>query len=228
MKYKIHKTLNLLFTLLLFAKLSLIKTAGNNNNNAAKSNKCTLTGNESQDPFPSLSKCYKYNNEACCLSVHDDYINEQINMLLSESCIRKYAEFENLMCFGCHPMESKYIDKEKLTIKICKKFALRLWNNSETDDANILNKTTTIFDNCGFKVELFDNLTDKKYIIPSQTFGNFTHFFKEIKIPFYEDYTIEVVDGDEETCYNHSPNISPNIIMSNMLYLLLLVFFYLK
>ena len=224
MKYKIHKTLNLLFTLILFAKLSFIKTAGNNNN-AAKSNKCTLTQNESQDPFPSLSKCYKYNNEACCLSVHDDYINEHINMILSESCIRKYAEFENLMCFGCHPMESKYIYIENgiSKIKICKAFALRLWNNSDTDDEEILNKKTTIFDNCGFKVELdgLSNLTNKSYTIPSQTFDNFSHFFHEIKIPFYEDYIIVVVDGNEETCYNHSSNI----IMSNLLYLLLLIFF---
>ena len=35
---------------------------------------CTLTRKPRADPFPSLLKCYKYNNDACCLSVHDDYI----------------------------------------------------------------------------------------------------------------------------------------------------------
>ena len=80
---------------------------------------CTLTGRESSDPFPSLTKCYRFNNNACCTSVHDDYIYTAISNLLTTSCMRKYTELEELMCLGCHPYESSYIDREKRRVYIC-------------------------------------------------------------------------------------------------------------
>lgn len=89
---------------------------------------CTLTGRESSDPFPSLTKCYRFNNNACCTSVHDDYIYTAISNLLTNSCIRKYAELEELMCLGCHPYESSYIDRGKRVVYICNAFAMKMWN----------------------------------------------------------------------------------------------------
>ena len=205
MKYSLKKLkINLIFSFLLLSQINIIISV--NNDKAQKSGNCTLTRKPSQDPFPSLSKCYKYNNEACCMSVHDDYIDEQIGNILSPSCIRKYTEFENLMCFGCHPLESNYIDKENKIIRICKSFATTLWDGPDSENYEALDHPTTIFDNCGFKKGLdeLQNITDESYIIPSEKFHNFSHFFNYIKIPFYEDYKITIQDETNENCYNYS------------------------
>ena len=231
MKY-IYSTLkiNILFFYLFYTKIISI-TSANKNAIKKRSDRCTLTRKPSQDPFPSLSKCYKYNNEACCMSVHDDFIDSTINDILSSSCIRKYTEFENLMCFGCHPLESSYIEingTQKI-IRICKSFALNLWNGAESEnkDYETLNKPTAIFDNCGFKVvyEGLDTLTDEHYIIPSEKFQNISHFFKFIKIPFYEDYEIVIQNVTDDYCYNISFYMNNNKIKNYLLAFLILLIF---
>ena len=196
-----------------FLKTSETKTA--------KSNQCTLTNQPSRDPFPSLSKCYKYNNEACCLSVHDEIISDYIQNLLSTSCIRKYTQFENIMCLGCNPLESNYLgvdDNGNKIIRVCKSFAISMWNSSGDD--GIYHKTE-VFDNCGFKTQIFTNNSKKfkylnggeKYIIPSKFFDNFTDFFEYIKIPFYEDYKIVIQNETNEHCYDKSYFININYLL---------------
>ena len=228
MKYINYKNLNLIFTIFILIKINIISTKNTTkaNTKTQKSDRCTLTKKGSQDPFPSLSKCYKYNNEACCMSVHDDYINDYVESILSSSCIRKYPEFENLMCFGCHPLESNYIDTDKKIIRVCKSFAESLWNNSESENINTLDYPTTIFDNCGFKVEL-DSLIEKTngslYIIPSEEFLNFSDFFEYIKIPFYEDFKIVIQEETNDTCYNNSFNIKSSLLS----YIFILIFSFL-
>lgn len=164
--------------------------------NKSKSDHCTLTEKPSKDPFPSLVKCYKYNNEACCMSVHDDYISNYISTLLTDPCLRKYSEFEDLMCLACHPLESNYVDPTNKKIRICEDFAMRLWNASNEDE---LNKPTDIFDNCGFKSDNFD--IDDKFIIPSKHWNNFTHFFTDIRVPLFEDFDLIIITNGEQ-CYN--------------------------
>ena len=166
---------------------------------------CSLTGFESKDPYPSLVKCYKYNNQACCMSVHDDYISTQLNNLLTTSCLRKYSELEDLMCLGCHPFEMYYIDKENKVLNMCMSFALRLWNASDESELSL---PTTKFDNCGFKAfgQYIEN--GQKYLIPSQTFASIYDFFDKVKIPFYEDYTIRLEPEKSDYCYNGCCNIS--------------------
>ena len=193
-------------------------------NEESKSNVCTLTGKASMDPFPSLSKCYKYNNEACCLSVHDEIIKDYINSILSTSCIRKYPQFENLMCLGCHPSESKYIDKTNKIIRVCKDFAKSFWNTTSDEG---LNTKTEIFDNCGFKATNITKLVEKaktlnrnKYIIPSEAFANFSDFFSTIQIPFYEEYKIVIQNNTNNSCYNQF-----NYINVNYALLFILIFF---
>ena len=240
----IHKHLSI-FTLIIFIFLfSQINSHKNyftrflksTEKQSSKSNQCTLTNQPSRDPFPSLSKCYKYNNEACCLSVHDEIIDDYINDLLSSSCIRKYPLFENLMCLGCYPLEFKYIttktegDKTIKQIRICKSFAKSLWNATSDDG---LNRNTTIFDNCGFKVsesisEILENKTKNirsdKYIIPSETFDNFSDFFTYIKIPFYEDYDIVLQDNTDENCYNKSYFLKQNyFLLINLIIVILFI-----
>ena len=160
------------------------------------------------------------------MSVHDDYINDYVESILSSSCIRKYPEFENLMCFGCHPLESNYIDTDKKIIRVCKSFAESLWNNSESENINTLDYPTTIFDNCGFKVEL-DSLIEKTngslYIIPSEEFTSFYDFFEYIKIPFYEDFKIVIQEETNDTCYNNSFNIKSSLLS----YIFILIFSFL-
>ena len=164
--------------------------------NKSKSDHCTLTEKPSKDPFPSLVKCYKYNNEACCMSVHDDYISNYISTLLTDPCLRKYSEFEDLMCLACHPLESNYVDPTNKKIRICEDFAMRLWNASDKDE---LNKPTDIFDNCGFKSDNFE--IDDKFIIPSKHWNNFTHFFTDIRVPLFEDFDLIIITNGEQ-CYN--------------------------
>ena len=220
MKYILKNLkIKLFFIFLLLSKINIIISA--KEEAPKKSGNCTLTRKPSQDPFPSLSKCYKYNNEACCMSVHDDYIDEVISKILSPSCIRKYSEFENLMCFGCHPLESNYIDKENHIIRICKSFAANLWSGQGIEDYEALNKPTTVFDNCGIKAGYgnLSNITEEYYIIPSEKFNNFSHFFLYIRIPFYENYKIEIQEETNETCYNYS------LYIKNSLYCFILLFF---
>ena len=199
---------------LLFFIISIIKTDADN---------CTLTRKPRADPFPSLLKCYKYNNDACCLSVHDEHIDTVINQILSAPCVRKYPLFEILMCFGCHPNENKYIIPGNKTIRICRSFANEFWGGD-------LNSPTSIFDQCGFKVETkelreskFKNLT---YIIPSERFDNFSDFFEYIKIPYYEDYQITIQDETNDYCYNNNWNLNYKII--NSIYFLFFLFFLFK
>ena len=195
------------------------------------SSKCTLTGKPSMDPFPSLSKCYKYNNEACCLSVHDEIIKDYISSILSTSCIRKYSQFESIMCLGCHPLERNYLGVDEngtKIIRVCKSFAVSMWNSSS--EKGLYDKTE-VFDNCGFKTKIFTNNTEKfkylsggeKYIIPSQVFDNFTDFFEYIKIPFYEDYKIVIQDETNEHCYDNSYFININYLL---FFILIIINFY--
>lgn len=168
----------------------------------SSSKNCYLTNRKSMDPFPSLEKCYKYNNEACCTSVHDEYISGYIESILPSACVRKYNDFENLMCFGCHPLSSNYIDVKNKTIRICKSFLRIFWN--ATNDQELL-EPTTIFDNCGFKTDL-DSLSEIangiKYIIPSEIFQNLSQFFEYVNIPFFEDFKIVIQNETNWECYN--------------------------
>ena len=177
-------------------------------------NNCTLTRKPRADPFPSLLKCYKYNNEACCLSVHDDYIDTYISSLLSPSCIRRYPLFEILMCFGCHPNERKYINITTKEIRICKEFAKELWRENEGQKDIDLNSPSKVFDQCGFKVDtayFSERFKGQAYIIPSEVFSNFSDFLDYVKIPFYEDYKIVIQEETNDFCYNDKVYINHNM-----------------
>ena len=213
----------------LFISFSLLIKLVSSQNDNTNSDVCTLTRQKSSDPFPSLSKCYKYNNEACCMSVHDDYIENYVSSILSPSCIRKYTDFENLMCFGCHPLESKYIGRDKDNkpfIRICRSFALSLWDSPESSNYDALNHPTYNFDNCGFKIDLEELgklARTEKYIIPSEKFHNFSEFFEYIKIPFFEDYRIEIQNETNENCYNYSLYINSFILYYISLFLFFII-----
>ena len=117
-----------------------------------------------------MIKCYKYNSDSCCTSVHDDFITSYISNLLTNSCVRKYKELEDFVCYGCNPKEYAYTISASKSLNFCLSFALRLWNGTVIED---LSKPSTRFDNCGIKVgdsspAQLKELTDKPYIIPSE------------------------------------------------------------
>ena len=202
----------------------LIKKTTEAKSEKSKSEKCTLTLSPSKDPFPSLVKCYKYNNEACCMSVHDDYISNYISSILTDPCLRKYSEFEDLMCFGCHPLEKFYINFSNNTIFICEEFAMRLWNAT---DLNELNQPTTIFDNCGFKVDFLGDNADDKFIIPSQKWKSFFEFFEDIKIPLYEDFVFVLVPKEGDVaCYNFAMFVNGKFLGFFIFFWIFIMFFY--
>jgi len=68
-----------------------------------------LDGKESAKPFPSLTQCYKNNQEACCVSAHDATIEGSYAGLLSTTCLREYQELEHYFCLGCNPNMFNYI-----------------------------------------------------------------------------------------------------------------------
>lgn len=129
--------------------------------------------------------------------------------------MRKYSELEDLMCFGCHPLESHYIDRTSKTIRMCLDFALRFWNATTEEE---LNRPTKRFDNCGFKKPSFITY-DQKYIIPSQFFGNLSTFFDQIQIPFYDQYTIVIEKETSDKCYNKAHWITINAMIFSLVIL---------
>ena len=60
--------------------------------------------------------------------------------------MREYPEFEDLLCLACAPLESIYYDSTTKILKICKQFAMKLWNATTEEE---LSKPTKRFDNCG-------------------------------------------------------------------------------
>ena len=144
---------------------------------------------------------------------------------LPDSCLRKYPEFEDLLCLGCAPLESKYVvGDNKDTLRLCKKFALALWNATTEEE---LNQPTKRFDNCGFLVPdgfLDTQSTTPQYInddwfLPSDIGGGLEGFIIAIKIPYYEIKHIEIVDGESDECFSSSSYISVR------LYIVILLFF---
>lgn len=68
-----------------------------------------LNGAASAKPFPSLTQCYKNNQDSCCVSAHDASIQSSYGGLLSETCLREYQDLEHYFCLGCNPEMAKYI-----------------------------------------------------------------------------------------------------------------------
>lgn len=68
-----------------------------------------LDGGPAGKPFPSLTQCYKQNQQACCVSAHDETIANEYSNLLSGTCIREYPALEQYYCLGCSPDADDFI-----------------------------------------------------------------------------------------------------------------------
>ena len=142
----------------------------------------------------------------------DGVISEYIESYIPEDCLRIFPELEDLLCYGCSANESKYIEEDEdgqKKIKICKSFAKKIWKVDNDED---LDKPSKRFDGCGLLADEnnFQNITiddedeNLGYIIPSKAFSNFADFINTLKIPYYEDYEIVVVDGNKENCFDNN------------------------
>merc|ERR1712118_367169 len=111
------------------------------------------TYDEASKPFPSLTQCYKNNQNACCVSAHDYTIASAYTEILSSTCLREYEYLELYYCMGCYPHQGKYVGNTtgygyvyppdaKFTMRICKSFAMKLY---DPDNSN----GKYNYDNCG-------------------------------------------------------------------------------
>ena len=62
------------------------------------------------------------------------------------------------------------------------------------------------------------------YIIPSKVFNSFEEFINTLKIPYYDGYTIQVVDGDEKTCFDKSDYLKIYPIGIIIIFSIILIF----
>ena len=108
-----------------------------------------------------------------------------------------------------------------MKIRICKSFAQNIW---KTD----LDKPSTRFDGCGLLAEGEENQFEEidsdglGYIIPSKVFNSFEEFINQLKIPYYEDYEVVVVN-DGQNCFNHNNYIKDNIFIIFLLIIFILL-----
>lgn len=166
---------------------------------------CTLLGGESAGkPKPSLTKCYRYNTSACCVSAHDQSIQEDYSNLLSAQCQREYDFLEDYFCIGCNPTENDFVDDTLKIIKLCKGYAESVWGGD-------LLLPTTNFDNCGMST-FWRN--DVETIIPSAEWANAFQFFWEVKPTYFSDYYVIIYDNSDPDCYS-----SGLVLIAGIIYL---------
>lgn len=143
------------------------------------------------------------------------------------SLIPVYANtpnFEDLLCLGCAHLESIYIVDGHL--KLCKKFALALWNATTEEELKLPTKR---FDNCGFLVpdETDPNFNQPfvqdGYFLPSEIPGGLLEFIQLIQIPYYDQIKdIDIIDGDSSQCFSRERYIHVRLYIVALIFIALI------
>ena len=155
---------------------------------------CTLLdGDPPSKPKPSLTKCYRYNTNSCCVSAHDAQILSDYGSLLSGQCQREYDYLEDYYCIGCNALEATFVDNDLKNVYLCRAYAENIWGTS-------LLLPTTNFDNCGMNTFWRDD--NSATIVPSGEWANAFQFFGEVKPSYYADYNIVILDNSNSLCYS--------------------------
>ena len=149
-------------------------------------------GMSSATSYPSLKQCYIYTRNACCTNLHDEAIASALEGLVSSNCADNYDDLIQYFCFGCNNMQGLYVNETAKTITICPNFAARVWTGGNSDTA-LLSKSQNTFDDCGLMI-------NEEIKIQSLNYKNASEFFKDVKPPFFEGYT--VVISDKGNCYD--------------------------
>eukprot|EP01017_Pseudomicrothorax_dubius_P022159 TRINITY_DN2389_c0_g1_i3.p1 TRINITY_DN2389_c0_g1~~TRINITY_DN2389_c0_g1_i3.p1 ORF type:complete len:204 (-),score=29.62 TRINITY_DN2389_c0_g1_i3:37-648(-) len=161
---------------------------------------CYLTSKPPAKPFPSLIQCFRKNAMACCNSAADSKIGTTYGEFLSASCLRRYPDLENYFCIACDSDQPTFMDTEKKVIRVCSTFARSIWVGGSN---STLNTSTQLYDNCGMN-SYWKGKDGSDVILPSKEWGSIEEFFRDVKPPFFEDYTIQVVaDNSQPPCYGY-------------------------
>jgi hypothetical protein len=165
-------------------------------------NTCALMSGKARVSTPSLKTCYRNTRDSCCSSGHDEEIADKLKLLISEPCLEEYDHLIQYYCFACYSQSAKFAVNATKTLKICKSFAERVWAGGEYDLKSLSDgKPRSTYDNCGLK---YGPIKDEEEVyIQSLEYPTYVQFFDKIKPPFFENYTIEFVDGITD-CYNIS------------------------
>lgn len=172
---------------------------------------CLLTKLKCQKPIPSLTQCYKYNQESCCVAGHDAVIKDEYESLWSSTCIREYANLEVLYCLGCNLNQGKFVNETTKVVRVCQSFADQLFDFTSS--------TRTLYDNCGVLQQNGDVLlpgvatdTNGAPLFQNATaFLNYAYTYDGVggtetaypfRSPFFKDYSYVVVpDSDIGDCF---------------------------
>lgn len=125
-------------------KLALLTTFVASVAATSSENQCfLLNGANSEKPFPSLTQCYKNNQDACCVSAHDATIEGSYSGLLSSTCLREYQDLEHYFCLGCNPEMAKYIQWYETPVagQPYQKFNATAHNSTDCDSLSGAEKT---------------------------------------------------------------------------------------
>ena len=142
---------------------------------------------------------------ACCISAHDDAIDELYKVLLPDACQRSYSELELYYCYGCHYTEptATYRTANTKRITLCQDYAERLWGGD-------LSKPSTMYDDCGI-TKYWE--ADNPIVIPSLEWNNAYEFFAVAKPPFFQDYTIVITSSSTVDCFDFARGLLPNFVL---------------
>merc|ERR1711907_481088 len=155
---------------------------------------CKLLGSSNSKPFPSLTQCYKYNQGACCVSAHDDFIKGEFEKLLSETCRREYPSLEYWYCLACNPDQPSFVDSSTKEVRVCQSYANKLFSGDT-------------YDNCG--------LNDKNGVtiaaLPSDTYNNVSMFMSSYPPPYFSDHTFVVVN-DGDNCFAAASRVHLSLV----------------
>ncbi len=111
--------------------------------------------------------CTQHATNSCCTGLHDHWIQMSIHSDSQDST----PDLRNYMCFGCNAKQPSYTDEDAQTIRICQKYAERLWSGKELNGV-LLDTPQNIYDTFGLQGK-----NGKDIFIQSKDFKNAAEFF---------------------------------------------------
>lgn len=187
---------------------------------------CKLTQAFPTRPAPSLTQCYKYNTESCCVAGHDQKIKVEYKSLLSATCLREFPELEFYYCLGCHPEQSKYIGEDEFgtpIVKVCETYANQLFEKGYSNcGLNLLvdNPLVTADNPVADWNMSFIPSDTRQVVMPHHVFENATEFLNAMKPPYFEGYTI-VIEPGNIGCFTSAASVLGSLQLTSVMFVML-------
>jgi len=171
---------------------------------SAISDICALSGKQPASVKYEFNLCRQYESPSCCLTGHDDDIQDKFSDLVDVGIACPYHSknfapaLQTFWCMGCSPDQPKFMRGKQ--VLICAEFAEKLWGDG------------TLYDDCGLRLvhnncgSGFDECGDD-IIVPSVYFNSsLIAFMNRVAPPGLTSYTFISVTNDElgqnEKCFN--------------------------